>query len=102
LFFEVPSSHLGLIFRIFGSTLEVFGMAPCQLFELFPLGQQLHLTIRSMDLDPSNYFLRASSAVLLFELWVPLGQQRRLIIRVVDSGPSNHFFSTSSAAILFK
>jgi hypothetical protein len=74
LFFEVPSSHLGLIFEIFGSTLEVFGMAPCQLFELFSLSHQHRLTIRVVDLDPSNYFLWAGNAVLLFELWVPLGQ----------------------------
>jgi hypothetical protein len=86
--------------------------------KLFPLGQQHRFTVRVVDSVPLNYFLWASSAVLLFEWWimfpriisfglavpfyyssyglcslelVPLGQQRRLIIRVVDSGPSNHF-----------
>jgi hypothetical protein len=132
LFFEAPSFHSGLIFGIFGSTLEVFGVASCMTASSSSNSFgfiRCHLIIRVVDSAPSNYFLWASSAVLLFELWIllpqiisfgpaapfyysscgfcslelsPLGQQRRLIIQVVDSGPSNHFFSASSTAILFK
>jgi hypothetical protein len=87
--------------------------------ELFPLGQQRRLIIRMVDYVPSNYFLWASSAVLLFELWIMFpriisfgpaapsyysscglrslesflfGQQRCYPIQVVDSDFMDHFF----------
>jgi hypothetical protein len=91
------------------------------------MGQQRRLAIRVVDSDPSNYSLWASSAVLLFELWIPIlriilygpaapschsscgfqslelfsmGQQRHSIIRVVGFDPSNLFFPAYSAASL--
>jgi hypothetical protein len=98
-------------------------------FELFLVGQQPRLFIRDVDSDPSNYSLWASSAVLLFEVWIPIiriiphgpavpscysrcglrslglfsmGQQRRLAIRVVDFDPSNYFPWASSAVPSFE
>jgi hypothetical protein len=59
--------------------------------KLFPLGQQRRLIIRVVDSGPSNYFLWANSAVLLFELWT-------LIPRVISFWPAApRFYSNSKS-----
>jgi hypothetical protein len=57
--------------------------------KLLPLGQQRCLIIRVVDSGPSNYFLWASSVVLLFELWT-------LIPRVISFRPAAPWFYSSS------
>jgi hypothetical protein len=40
----------------------------------FLLGQQRRLIIRVVDFDSSSHFFWASSAILLFELWISVPQ----------------------------
>jgi hypothetical protein len=91
LFFEVPTFHSRLIFGIFGSTFVVFGVTSHVTASSlsYSFGFLRHrLIIRVGDSGPLNYFLRASSTVLLFGLWI-------LVPRIISFRPAAPSYCSS-------